>query len=301
MKDTLFPFSMLSDEELRRHMQRLRGTAEADPNASLIVPISARSGFSLIQGLIGDLARYRGSYTLEIILMVAASLAGSAPEEIEHLRGLGLQVIAAPEGGQNWEAVQLEARAQGVEAARAGITLHFSPDARLPDATALIDWYIQSLYSVYQLAYSQISYYGLPDGMNTRLSLALVDTFRKVKRVLLGVPTTRGSNYAINRHLFLKLYESGKLTVDLPVGLAVRLAEARSRYSSERRLQVYLSAHKYSPQSLLNLHRILRRLRYNLRAIPLTFHSSEWANWRVFTDELDKGDQFPSPFAKENR
>lgn len=279
------PLSARHLEELRQRLPRLWSPPQADPNASVIVPVGSPAGLQQVFYLLADLACYEGFYSLECLLALPAGQDWPPAEKLELLEALGLRLVFIPAGV--WEQGALAARAFAAQAARAGVLLHFASDTRLPDPTALLDWYVGSLSGSYQLAYSRVDFYGLPERAGVRLSLRLLDGLRLVKRRLLGVPTPRGSNYAITRALFLDLYEAGKLSDDTPVGLAARLAQARSRYSSDRRLRACVSAHKFNPRTLLSPARMLRRLRLNLRALPAGFRPGEWLNWKVFSDEPD--------------
>ncbi len=280
------PYGPLTDSqfaELRRRLPRLWSPAQADPNASVIVPVGSPAELKQVFCLLSDLSHYRGSYSLECLLALPAGQPWLPPERLALLDSLGLRVVFTSARGRGG----LAARGCAAQAARAGILLHFAADTRLPDPTALVDWYVRSLFGKFQLAYSRVDFYGLPGSPGVRLSLFVLNGLRALKRRLLGVPTPRGSNYAITRSLFLDLYEAGTLSEEHPVGLAARLAQARSRYAADRRLRAYIPAHKFSPRTLLSPARILRRLRANLRALPAGFRPGEWMNWKVFTDELD--------------
>lgn len=286
------------EEAALRRLQSLRGELfDADPNASVIIPVRSRTQLTHSLALLSDLARYHGDYTLEFILVVDDF--ELIPEESEYFRNIGVHLVFTEPDGPERAGGTIDVRARGVRAARAGITLHFAPDVRIPDPSALIDWYIESLYSEYQLAYTWIDFENRPGRLSTRLSLVVLNVLRSLKRTLLGVPTTRGCNYAVTRSLFLELYETGQLSADINIGLAARLAEARSRYSKEPRLRVVLSTRKYSARTLLYPARILRSLNYNLRAVPVAFKTTEWINWKVFSEEAEKRERQSPPFAGE--
>jgi hypothetical protein len=301
MNNTLFFVSPLSDEELRRHLQRLRGDAGLAPEASIIIPINAQADLLVAHNLLADLFSYRGSHRLEFVLVINNYPLDTPPDEIKLYRRLGANVVAVPNVRKPGEVIIISARALGARAAQAPITLHFDADVRIPDATALIDWYIQSLSSEYELAYTRVDFYGLPQKIATRVRMAIHYSSRWAKRTLMSIPTTRGSNYAIGRSLFLELYEAGKLSVDIQVGPAAKLAGARSRYSGRQNLRVYTSARKQSGRWLRLFPYFLHRLNYNLKAIPTSFRAVDRTSWKGFDEESQIREERSSPLAKENR
>ena len=89
------------------------------------------------------------------------------------------------------------------------------------------------------------------------------------KRVLLRIPTTRGSNYAVARDVFLDLYDSGALADEMNVGPTFKARRLGVAYSGKRKLAVLTSGRRFIP-GLGELWRYnLYRLRYNRRVLPV--------------------------------
>jgi hypothetical protein len=278
---------------------RLRGRSEQPPDASIVIPVNAQGDLRTALKPLGDIVRYIGQYRVEIILVINNFPAANPPVEIEQFRELGVQVVAAPSARRPGEVVIISARALGVQAVRSNITIHFDADCRIADINALLDWYIQSLTSGAQLAYSQVDFYETRGLFSIRIKMAIHHTVRWIKRHLLGIPTTRGSNYAIDRSLFLQLYEAGKLSVDLQVGPAAKLAGARIVYSSQPSLTVYTSGRKFRG-GWTRLFRMLRyRFRYNLGAIPTRHRSVTRTSWDGFDRESERREVIVLPGESE--
>ena len=92
---------------------------------------------------------------------------------------------------------------------------------------------------------------------------------RWVKRVLLRIPTIRGSNYAVDRDLFLGLYERGMLAEDMNVGPAMHKFSGPIPYSGDLRHVVLTSGRMFRGGWRKLSRYLLYRLRSNLRVIPV--------------------------------
>ena len=134
----------------------------------------------------------------------------------------------------------------GIREARSENVILFDADCRIPDATALIDWYIEQFRCQTALAYTRVDYYDLPPGMAARSWLVVHHLTRWVKRVVLGIPTSRGSNYAILKALMIALYDQGAALYDIKVGPAVKAAGGKVVYSAARPLTVLTSGRNFS-------------------------------------------------------
>jgi hypothetical protein len=92
---------------------------------------------------------------------------------------------------------------------------------------------------------------------------------RWVKRELLGIPTNRGSNYAVNRTKMLEFYEQGHLSDDLNVGPTFKAHGLRVDYSGNRQLVVLTSGRMFTAGWHKLIRYLLYRLRYNLKILPV--------------------------------
>jgi len=88
-----------------------------------------------------------------------------------------------------------------------------------------------------------------------------------LKRVPLRIPTTRGSNYAVDRRVLLPLYERNLLSDDLNVGPALKSAGGDVVYSGARSLQVLTSGRRFKGGWLKLFRYLAYRLGYNVRMI----------------------------------
>jgi len=275
-------------DNLREHIMRLRGNADSPPDASIVVPVNAQGDLLTVLKPLGDIAKYHGRHRIEIILVINNYPPEQPPIEIDEFRALGVEVVAAASARRPGEVVIVSARALGVRAAQSSVTLHFDADCQIPAVTALVDWYIAALGSDAQLAYSLVGFYDYQNTPSVRIGIMIHHTVRWVKRTILKVPTTRGSNYAIDRDLFLQLYDAGKLSVDLQVGPAAKLSGAKIVYSSNPSLRVLTSGRKLKG-GWRQLYRYLRyRLHYNLKATPTRKHDVTRTSWDGFNQETSR-------------
>jgi hypothetical protein len=196
-------------------------------------------------------------------------------------------VVLVPSARRPGEVVIVSARAVGVRAAQSAITIHFDADCKIIDINALLDWYVIALNSNYQLAYSHVGYYDFRRDLSVQGFLIVHHAVRWIKRNLLGVPTTRGSNYAINRELFLKLYDGGKLSADLQIGPAAKLAAARIIYSGRKNLHVLTSGRKLRSGWFKLARYFWRRFYYNLKTIPVRNEDTS-CSWDGFDYESSR-------------
>ena len=170
----------------------------------------------MILTLLSDLTNYAGGHSTEIILVVNNYPANNPPQEIDEYRQLGVRILEIPKV-EHIGGVAIAARIPGIEAAQSDRILLFDADCRIQDPTALLDWYLQQLDSGVDLAYTHVEYFDLPAGWAIKARMLIHHAIRWHKRVLLGIPTSRGSNYAIRRQLILDLFAQQRVHYDIHV------------------------------------------------------------------------------------
>ena len=252
---------------MRAQLHRLRGETSEPPHASIIVPVNAHGDLSTVLPLLGDIASYRGPHTLEVILVINNYPPERPPPEIEHLRSLGIRVMAVPSVLRRGYAPALRARMHGLSAAAAEAALLFDADCRIPSPTTLIDWYVHQLRNGAQVAYTHVGHHDLPPDLTVRIRMRIHHTSRWAKRVIGRVPTTRGSNYAVARTAVLRRYEEGFIADEMHVGPAMKAAGGRVVYGGAKDLMVLTSARRISGGWAKLAQYFTSRLRYNIRAL----------------------------------
>jgi Glycosyltransferase like family 2 len=254
-------------ERLGAELARVRGDPALPPDASIAIPVNAQGDLETVLVVLGDIGRYRGRHTFEIVLVINNYPADHPPEEIATYAAAGMRVVPVPNVWRTGEAVCLSARVPGIRAAEADQIILFDADCRIPEPTLLLDWYVDQFRSGAKVAYTRVGHYDLRPLWSVRARMAAHHLSRWVKRVLLRIPTTRGSNYGVDRAAFLRAYEGGLLADDLNVGPAVKTAGGRVVYAGAPRLQVLTSGRKFRG-GWRKLARYLRyRLLYNVRVL----------------------------------
>ena len=269
-----------------KRFHEMRGNSDLAPEASVIIPVNAEADLTTVRAALEDLSRYQGQRLVEVILVVNNYDPG-APPGLGHFREEGIRVISVPTVRRPSEVVIVSARALGVEAARSSVTIHFDADCRIHHATALIDWYAKILEGNKGVAYTHVGFYQLRPRLAVRTKILIHNLSRWIKRELMGVPTTRGSNYAIDRSLFLQLYRSHQLSVDLQIGPAAKLAGAAVAYSGRPELSVLTSGRRFRGGWFRMIPYYFYRLRYNLMAIPTRWRPVTASSWSGFDRESD--------------
>lgn len=241
------------------------------PDASIVIPVNAQGDLENVLNILQDIRRYQGVNRFEVILVVNNFEPESPPAELEAFEVMGVRVIAIPCVRQSGEAVGFSARIPGIRAATAETCILFDADCRIPDATALLDWYVQQFKAGAGCAFSHVDYYDLREGWSIRTRILIHHTARWFKRNLLGVPTTRGSNYAVHRTTMLALYDDGYLADEMNVGPTFKASGARIAYSGKKELRVLTSGRRFTPGGgIMKLARYFRyRLLYNVRTLPV--------------------------------
>ncbi|MGH3665154.1 MAG: hypothetical protein ACRDU8_03505 [Egibacteraceae bacterium] len=255
-------------DQLGRDLRRLRGEDGVTPDAAIVVPVNAQGHLDTVFGLLADLAGYRGQRRFEVVLVVNNFPPGEPPPSGD-LEAAGAHVVCLPDTWQPGVAICLSARIPGLRAASAAHAVLFDADCRLPDPSALLDWYVDRFAAGYDLAYTRVDFYDLRPLWSVRVKVVVHHAARAVRRVVFRMPSTRGSNYGLRRAPLLRLYDDGLIADDLNVGPTMRAAGARVAYSSARQLRVLTSGHKFQG-GWARLSRQLRyRLLYNLRMLPV--------------------------------
>lgn len=253
--------------ELAPSLARLRGDATATPDASIVIPVNAQADLGTVLTVLGDVTRYGGGHTFEIVLVVNNYPPDEPPEAIAAYRDAGLSVVAVPSVWRRGEAVCLTARVPGIREAASDRIVLLDADCRVPDPTALLDWYIDRFAGGADVAYSRVDYFELRPLLSVRARILAHRAARWFKRTILRFPTTRGSNYGVRREAFLALYDEGRIADDLNVGPAAKARGFSIAYSGARRLRVLTSGRKFRGGWRKLALYLLYRLRYNVRLL----------------------------------
>lgn len=261
--------SQINLDQLHQHLVRLRGNPDLPPEAAIVIPVNAQGDLENVLRVLGGITQYSGKHSLEVILVINNYPPDEPPPEIKTYGALGLKVVSIPNVRRPGEAVGFTARIPGIRAASSENIILFDADCRIPNPSALIDWYIRQFKAGAQAAYTHVGYYDLRPGFSIRLRILIHHLARWGKRMILRIPTTRGSNYAVNRSLMLELYDKGMLADEMNVGPTFKSVGGRVVYSGSRKLVVLTSGRMFT-SGWLKIFRYFRyRLRYNLRVLPV--------------------------------
>jgi glycosyltransferase involved in cell wall biosynthesis len=226
--------------QLRDGLKRLRGNPDLSPSTSIVIPVNAQKDLVHVLNVALDIIEYYGNQSIEMILVINNYPSEGPPKEIEEYTKFGFEVLGIPNVAHHG-GVALAARIPGIELARAETVLLFDADCRIPNPTALIEWYFTELESGADLAYTHVGYIDLPAGKSVKVRMLIHHFVRWFKRNIIGVPTSRGSNYAIKRKLILDLYKRDRISYDIHVGPAVKAVGGKIVYSGEKELFVFTS------------------------------------------------------------
>jgi GT2 family glycosyltransferase len=255
-------------ERIGDGLRRLRGDPATSPDASIVVPVNAQGDMGNVLHLLDDIVRYDGAHTLEVVLVVNNFPDGEAPAEAGRFVELGAVVVAEASVRKAGYAVPLMGRLRGLRDASSDRVLLFDADCRIPDPRSLVDWYVAELATA-PVAYSHVDFYDLPPHPSVRLRRRVHHAARWAKRVILGMPTVRGSNYAVRRGPFLEEFERGTIADDMNIGPVFKNAGARIAYSGSARLVVLTSGRMFVGGWRRLLSYASYRLRYNMRVLPV--------------------------------
>lgn len=259
----------LDHHELTDRLRAIRGDSERKPDAAVVIPVNAQGDLENVLLTVSDVAHYQGRHQLEVILVVNNYEPTCPPEAIDQYRELGLTVVAIPNVRRPGEAPGFSARIPGVKEAACEAVVLFDADCRLPCPTELLDWYVEQFQAGAAVAYSPVLYYDHPDTVSLRVRFAIHHASRWMKRNLLQIPTTRGSNYAVRRSVMLELYERGMLADEMNVGPTFKAERHKVAYSGDKCLSVYTSGRMFSSGWLRMVPYYWYRLTYNLRTLPV--------------------------------
>jgi len=239
------------------------------PDVSIVVPVNAQGDLENVGRLLGDLGRYRGPHAVETILVVNNFPEGQPPAEVEKLRETADTVLTIPNVRRLGEAIGFTARIPGVRAASAEYVVLFDADCRVPNPTQLINWYVNQFRRGAQAAYTHVGFHEVVKAPTVYAYLGVHHLVRWFKRRILGIPTTRGSNYAVRRDAMLELYDAGLLADEMNVGPTFKRLKGKVAYGSSRRLKVLTSGRMFRPGWHLLGPYLLYRLQYNVRVLPV--------------------------------
>lgn len=251
---------------LERPMER---PGSRPPDVSVVVPVNAQGDLENVRSLLDDVAAYEGPHSVETILVVNNFLAGRIPPEVAELRRTGAVVLAIPSVRRPGEAVGFSARIPGLRAASAPYAVLFDADCRVPDATALLNWYVEELRRGAVAAYTPVAFYDFDRALSVWAFFAVHYAARWVKRCIFRIPTTRGSNYGVQCDAVLDLYEQGLLADEMNVGPTVKRFKGPVAYASGKPLRVLTSGRMLSAGWGWLAPYFLHRLRYNIRVLPV--------------------------------
>lgn len=226
--------------KLRDGLKRLRGNPDLSPSTSIVIPVNAQKDLTRVLNVALDIIEYQGIQSIEVILVINNYPSENPPKEIDEYAQFGFKVLGIPKVAHHG-GVAIAARIPGIELARAETVLLFDADCRISNPTLLIEWYFNKLESGADLAYTHVAYVDLPTGAPVRVRMAIHHFVRWFKRNIIGIPTSRGSNYAIKRKLILYLYKQGRIPYDIHVGPAVKAVGGKISYSGDKELFVLTS------------------------------------------------------------
>lgn len=245
---------------------RFRGDPSSRPDGSIIIPVNAQSDLECVWVVINDLLDYQGRYTFEIIVMVN-NYPADEPPNLTAFHQAGIGVVSKPDVRLPGIRVAVTARVHGARVAASPLTIHIDADCRVPDPTALLDWYVEQFASGARAAYTPVNFCDLHDDAATQTRVAIHHLTRWFKRRVMGIPTIRGSNFAIDRDLFIELFDAGYLPADFSIGPVLRARNVPVVYNGSPRLAV-LTSGRYFERGWHELVRyLLYRLRYNIQML----------------------------------
>ena len=254
--------------ELGAKVRAIRGNLDEMPDASIVIPVNAQGDLDNVFHVISDVARYHGRHHVEIVIVVNNYEPDQTPDVQRHV-DLGLKVLTIPNVRREGEVVSFTARVPGVRAAASENAILFDADCKLVSPTDLIDWFIQKLNAGAALAYTHVDYFDLDPGLVVKLRVFIHHASRWVKRVVLRIPTARGSSYAVNRTVFLQAYDKDMLADELTVGPVVKAMGLKIAYTHAKNLRVLTSGRMFQGGWIALFKYFRYRLRYNLKMIPV--------------------------------
>ncbi len=256
-------------DHLKAFFVERRGDPSKLPDASIAIPVNAQGDLDTVLGLLADIAEYKGTHTFEVVLAINNYPEHQEPPEVQLFRSMGIVVESIPSVRRADEMICFSARMSGIRAARTDYVLTFDADCHLPNSTALIDWYIDGLHNGTMCAYTAVRYIELKRDLSVYMRMLGYRSAGWVKRELLGLPTTRGCNYAVNRTKMMDFYGQGFLSDELNVGPTFKAHGLPVRYSGKRQLTVLTSGRVFRGGWRKLVRYWVYRLGYNLKMLPV--------------------------------
>jgi hypothetical protein len=253
---------------LKDRVMQLRGDPALPLDASIVLPVNAQKDLAPLQRTLADLLRYSGDRRMEIVLVINNYPAEEPPAEIQFYQQAGLQVLGIPHITHNG-GIAMAARIPGVRLARSENVLLFDADCRIPHPELLLDWYIDRLREGYDLAYTHVDYTDLPPGISVKARMFVHHASRWIKRNILRIPTSRGSNYSMHKSLMLDLFAQGRIPYDLHVGPVVKSIRGRIAYSGVKELAVLTSGRFFDPGWKVLIAYLIWRTGYYFRILKM--------------------------------
>jgi hypothetical protein len=259
----------LDINKARKRFAELRGDLNILPDTNIVIPVNTQGDLNIVLNILGDIMTYSGRYTFEVIFVVNNYPPNEEPEMNETYREMGIKVLPIPNVRRDGEAVGFTARFAGVCEATTDSVLLFDADCRIVNASALIDWYVEQFEKGADVAYTHVRYYQVKQHLSIEVQIFVHHLSRWFKRTVLGIPTTRGSNYAVRKSVLIPYYDEGLLADEMNVGPTVKKKGGQVVYSGRKDLVVMTSGRMFQ-QGWYRLYRyFLYRLRYNLRVLPV--------------------------------
>jgi len=260
---------LLDYDTLLERYERIRGNSMAPPQASIVIPVNAQGDLQNVLRILSDIASYTGPYTFEIVLVINNYPPEAEPPEIEAFRNMRIEVLAVPDVRILGEAVGFTARFRGVRVANSEYVIMFDADCRIPNATAVIDWYIEQFQHGATAAYTHVGYYEVRNCLSNDFRMFTHHASRWFKRTILRIPTTRGSNYAVHQSVALDYYDKGFLADEMNVGPVFKHFGEKVAYSGAKDLIVLTSGRMFRGGWSRLARYLIYRLGYNLRVLPV--------------------------------
>lgn len=255
--------------DLRGRLTRLRQDPALPPEASIVIPVDAARDLENVLRIVGDISHYAGGHSLEVLLVVNNYHPGQVPAIVAAYRRLGLRVVCVPDVRRPGEPPGFTGRFLGLRHLASDIGILFDADCRVPDATALLDWYIAQFAAGADVAYTHVGFHSYRAIPSIRAQIVTHHTARWVKREVLRRPTTRGSNYAVRRDVALQRYDEGYLADEMNVGPTIKALGGKVGYSGARDLIVLTSGRMFVGGWRHLARYLIYRLGYNARVLPV--------------------------------
>lgn len=247
-------------------MHVIRGDRSRQPDGSIIIPVNAQSDLEQVWVVINDLLAYRGRHTFEIIVVVD-NYPADAHSSLTAFEQAGIRVVSQPDVRLPGIRVAVTARVHGARVAASRLTIHFDADCRIPDPTTLLDWYVQQFAAGARAAYTPVNFCDLNNDAATQARVIIYHLTHWFKRQVLRIPTIRSSNFAIDRNLFIELFDARYLPADFNIGPVLRARRVQVAYGNAPRLAVLTSGRHFERGWRELARYLLYRLRYNLRML----------------------------------